>query len=257
MNTPQRPGHDDDLTPAERRLVEDYARASQAAGETPAPAVRSSVLAAAAHATRARPARMRAPLALAASLVLTTVAVLIATRVNDEQASRPAEAPMKENAPAAESPGITAGPAREPAAAKPAPPTTSEPVSEPARAPVQAEAAAPAADATNLALPAPSAPAAASIPAAAPSPPPALRQEASPLMRERATKHAESRGAPAPARPDETDPAAWVERIVALRAAGRDVEADEEIRRLRERHPDIELPPAAWRAPAPPRAITP
>jgi hypothetical protein len=40
-------------------------------------------------------------------------------------------------------------------------------------------------------------------------------------------------------------PQAWLERIVKLRAEGRHTEADAELKRFRERHPDVQVPPAA------------
>jgi hypothetical protein len=45
----------------------------------------------------------------------------------------------------------------------------------------------------------------------------------------------------------ELAPAQWIERIVKLREAGRDDEADRELTRLRERYPDFKVPPAALR----------
>lgn len=45
----------------------------------------------------------------------------------------------------------------------------------------------------------------------------------------------------------ENDPARWMERIVALREAGRDDDADRELARLRERYPDTKVPPEALR----------
>jgi hypothetical protein len=41
----------------------------------------------------------------------------------------------------------------------------------------------------------------------------------------------------------ERDPQRWVERIRALRAAGRVQEAEESLRELRKRYPDFHLPP--------------
>jgi len=45
----------------------------------------------------------------------------------------------------------------------------------------------------------------------------------------------------------EADPARWAERIVALRDAGRDEDADRELAKLRERYPDFKVPPNALR----------
>jgi hypothetical protein len=45
----------------------------------------------------------------------------------------------------------------------------------------------------------------------------------------------------------ENDPARWMERIIALRDRGQDEEADRELARLRERFPDVTVPPNALR----------
>ena len=45
----------------------------------------------------------------------------------------------------------------------------------------------------------------------------------------------------------ENDPARWMERIIALRDAGRDEDAERELARLRERYPDQKVPPNALR----------
>jgi hypothetical protein len=45
----------------------------------------------------------------------------------------------------------------------------------------------------------------------------------------------------------EGDPVRWAERLIALRDAGRDDDADRELVRLRERYPDFKLPPNALR----------
>ena len=37
----------------------------------------------------------------------------------------------------------------------------------------------------------------------------------------------------------------WLERIVKLRREGRDADADAELKRFRERHPEVQVPPAA------------
>jgi hypothetical protein len=99
-------------------------------------------------------------------------------------------------------------------------------------------------------------------PAAAPErrPPAALGLAPAPRSGERAAAEADQQGADrlAKARPVqrtapiddsavEDDPARWLERIVALREAGRDEEADRELARLRERYRDVTVPPAALR----------
>jgi hypothetical protein len=45
----------------------------------------------------------------------------------------------------------------------------------------------------------------------------------------------------------ENDPARWMDRIIALRDAGRDEDADRELARLRERYADFKIPPNALR----------
>ena len=45
----------------------------------------------------------------------------------------------------------------------------------------------------------------------------------------------------------ENDPARWMERIIALRDAGRDADADRELARLRERYPEMQVPANALR----------
>jgi hypothetical protein len=75
---------------------------------------------------------------------------------------------------------------------------------------------------------------------AAASPAPAARSE------ERVIARPAERSAPVDGALED-DPQRWLQRIVALRAAGRDDEADEELKRLRTRHPDVEVPAAALR----------
>ena len=45
----------------------------------------------------------------------------------------------------------------------------------------------------------------------------------------------------------ENDPARWMERVIALRDAGRDEDADRELAQLRERFPNVSVPPNALR----------
>jgi len=45
----------------------------------------------------------------------------------------------------------------------------------------------------------------------------------------------------------ENDPVRWMERIIALRDAGHDEEADRELARLRERYPDVKVPETVLR----------
>jgi hypothetical protein len=66
----------------------------------------------------------------------------------------------------------------------------------------------------------------------------------------RAAGEARADLAAAPAPAWRASPKAWLERVVQLRAEGRHAEAEAELALLRERHPELRLPPEAL---APPR----
>jgi hypothetical protein len=113
----------------------------------------------------------------------------------------------------------------------------------------------------------PAAPAAESAPAPAADvmpPPPAVGASGAPAAAAPAAKPDRSRaeaaaGVAAPSRalqgavrqePGAADAAApaapeWLERIIRLRTEGRHAEADAELKRFRERYPDVPVPPAA------------
>ncbi len=86
---------------AERELTDRYRQASDELGERPSASVRASILAAAAREVGAKPvdaampyrARPRWPLAAAAAVMLSTLAVMLAIRTNEEmpQFSAPSE----------------------------------------------------------------------------------------------------------------------------------------------------------------------
>jgi hypothetical protein len=216
----------------ERDVVRGYRAASEALDETPREQARAAILAAAARAVADGPRavdrmrRWRLPLAAAAATVLIgTVAVLVATRPGQETTKLAATPSAETAAPPSADIYASEPPAAAPAAPPPAPRA--------AAAAKQAEAAA--GD-------------------AGPAEPPVANAVASAESRaERSAAGGEPAGARAarehsPAAPaGELAPAQWIERIVALRAAGRDDEADRELKRFRERHPDFRLPPAALR----------
>ncbi len=106
---------------------------------------------------------------------------------------------------------------------------------------------------TTPALPAPS-------PAPSPAPPAAAGADARSASQRQSMQQSLERSfqvpkASAPATgselatpPDGTDAGTWLQRIVALRAAGRDVEADAELDRFRAAYPGAVVPPRALRA---------
>ncbi|GMV57900.1 MAG: hypothetical protein AMXMBFR72_10130 [Betaproteobacteria bacterium] len=238
----------------ERDVLRGYRAANEALDEAPREGTRAAILAAAARAVEAKPRAVdrmrhwRFPLAAAATVLISTVAVIVATRTEQEAAKLAAVPPETGAQPSAD---IYAP--EPPAAAPAAPPPAPGPGAEtPQAAPAQA-APRPAAPAKRLEAPAEKfeAPAVAAAPAA---PRAAADAVASSEGRaERGATNGESAGlraarerAPA-ATATELAPAQWIERIVALRAAGRDEEADRELKRFRERYPDFKLPPAALR----------
>ena len=303
-----------------------YRQASDALDERPSASTRAAILAAAARHVEAKPQaaeaprpllRRRWPLAAAATVLLSTLAVMLASRTEQEMPrfTAPAER-VQESVPNAQpSPASQPSPtARDAAAgAASAPPSTAAPMAAdssaggvssaesrlrksaasappPAEerrsdavgaagraelqvAPPPAPPAPPArtadsadADSAKRAMPAAppaSAPAlAAPQPAAAPSVgasvAPALRSsEAAPSE---ATAYGERKARreamPAPstqgavrqdaaANEAEFSPQQWLERIVKLRSEGRHADADAELKRFRERYPEVRIPPAA------------
>jgi hypothetical protein len=82
-------------------------------------------------------------------------------------------------------------------------------------------------------------------PAAAPPSVPAAPPRAAPLGRSAAAPAAQGAARLDAARDFEGSAPTWLERIVKLRAEGREAEADAELKRFRERYPDVQVPPAA------------
>lgn len=285
--------------PDDRRVLQAYRAASVALDEAPAEDTRAAILAAAARATAARPQPLgrprswRLPLAAAASVLVGTIAVLLATQVERQAPVERAETIAA--APAAPGAKVAADTdARKEAETESSPPVSEAPVAAargkaPARPQQDREsapattaapaAASPAPAATEAsALPAPPAPAVAGRGAAvrdaapattakaeeakdsvrppaasAPSPDAGAAREnepqrgqlaAAPAARPAARAAGEARSDSASA-PWRATPEAWIERIVLLRGEGRHGEADRELAALRERHPDLRVPPAA------------
>jgi hypothetical protein len=296
---------DRDDAPARR-----YREASAALDERPSAATRAAILAAAARQVEARPRsadapriarRPRWPLAAAAAVLLSTLAVMMANRTGQEMPSFTAPA-ERAPAPVAVAPATAVAPtpsgsavplpappvaeapapiakrsatanAREERSSVPAAPTQRMDVQRPdaaasatsatsARSAERAPEAA-SADATQdhrapppAAPPAPSraAPLARSVPA--PAAAGAMRApdvaagkpESSSMERASAREAAPASQGVAgldAARDFEGSAPLWLERIVKLRNEGRDAEADAELKRFRERHPDVQVPPAA------------
>ncbi len=290
--------------PDDRRVLQAYRAASVALDEAPAEDTREAILAAA-RAAAARPQplgqsrRWRLPLAAAASVLVGTIAVMLATQVERQapaertetiaaapaapDAKVAADADARNEAKLESSPAVSAAPD---AGARPKTPARPQQDRESAPATTAAPAAAAPSRATTEAavLPAPPAPAvagrdaavrdAASVttakaeepkesaqqPAAsAPSPDAGAAREsesqreqlaAAPVARSAARAVGETRADSAlAAAPWRASPEAWIERIVLLRGEGRHHEADKELAALRERHPQLRLPPAALPTP--------
>ncbi len=300
-------------------LVSRYRQASAEVDERPAASTRASILAAAAREVGARPVDAatqlrtprRWPLAAAAAVMLSTLAVMLAIRTNEEmpQFSAPPE-------PARSSADNAAPPAKVAQTPPPAaqPPSERQVTQQPSAGtkPARAREERSAALAGSAAESAPQAPRAAPPPAPAgnevdsvsrearetrppvladtPAKPLSKEQEqarenapaalpASPApeptnrLKQRAEQSAVGAAAPAPpmdqaagdARRDAAKPAApaplsamqgerkqtdesaaaWLERIIKLRREGRHDEADAELKRFRERYPQVQPPSEA------------
>jgi hypothetical protein len=300
------------------RVGRAYRAAGEALDERPSAATRAAILATAARqinaaprdasAPMATPVRRRMPrwpMAAAAAVLLSTLAVMMAVRTEHEMptftppaesetARVPATAPGAATAPATDpvAQGAAAPIARAPsldkdragAAVTPASPRAGagadakrrdaeqlaeSKVTEPGAGPrVKEEATALAAPASappaappvagQRAAPAPSAAAADAASAEAAAPAPAVERRRNEVA---GTARAPARQAPeagatlgaateqpraekdAPA--DELRAEEWLERIVKLRQAGRHDDADAELKRFRERHPQVHIPAAA------------
>ena len=312
------------------KMVDRYRQASAELDERPSASVRASILAAAGREVGARPVdaaaprrvRPRWPLAAAAAVMLSTLAVMLAVRTNDEmpQFSAPPEsassAADKVATPAttAPAPSMAESPAkpseamnqqvperqgaptqeRSEARARPesdsiaqAPRVTSPALTEaPAAARVKKESGSVAQAPRDMSPPTPTeipAPARASepknnelekslrsAPAAAAAPPAAEPAARAKLRAEQSAAGAAAQTPPmdqasSDARRDAAKPAtpaplsaaqeerkqtdesaaAWLERIIKLRREGRHVEAEAELKRFRDRYPQVQLPPEA------------
>jgi len=300
-----------------------YRQASGALDERPSASTRAAILAAAARHVEAKPRaadaprpllRRRWPLAAAATVLLSTLAVMLASRTEQEMPRFTApEERVQESAPAAQpgrapqttptAPGTAAeAPSAPPATAAPmaadssatgassaesrlrksaasAPPTADErrsdaagtagraelqvapPAAPPARATdsagtdsaKRAMPAAPPAGAPALAAPEP---AAASSVGAAVAPAPRSSEAALSGAPADGERKARREAMPAPstqgavrqdaaANEAESSPQQWLERIVKLRGEGRHADADAELKRFRDRYPEVRIPPAA------------
>ncbi len=310
------------------RVTQGYRAASEALDERPSAATRAAILAAAARqvqagprdaqsplATSPTPSRSRWPLAAVATVLLSTLAVMMATRTEREMSTftpptdavaektapiapaaptvdstTPATAPAEPPAPSVErkqqrgkgaaaarldAPSAapsTANEARRNAAAAPAiAPKVAAPAAEPLRAKEELEqqrtteprvsdqgapassAASPPTMSTDRDGLLKRAPAPAAMPDSAVSAesPARQRDERSAVSgaAQQAAKPAasESAGAAVGQARSEVDlgAEAWLEKIIALRAGGRDAEADAELKRFRERYPQVQVPPSA------------
>jgi len=244
---------DRDDAPARR-----YREASAALDERPSAATRATILAAAARQVEARPLsadaprvvrRPRWPLAAAAAVLLSTLAVMMADRTGQEM---PAFTAPAEHAPAsvavAPATAVAPTPPPESAVPLPAPPIATAPApiakrstSSDARDERSSRAAAPAervdAQRSDAASPAVSARSAERAPEA-----PSVEAQQELSTTARASRGAAHRDA---ARDFEDSAPMWLERIVKLRREGREAEADAELKRFRERYPDVQVSPAA------------
>lgn len=262
--------------PRDRDLDDAY---RDAAREQPSGDLDARILAAAHRAVHARPTRVRpwherwrAPIAVAATIVLSVGLVLTIQREAPE-APLPTEAPKaplpSDSPPRVDEPGASAAPVpTEPKPARPAVPVergtgTAVPAS-PSPAPARRNAAGekrPEATAVDNAV-TPSPPFPATQPSAPRSPSAAPAPE---MRREQQSGPGYAAPAPAPAAPlgrerslemerparatrdadwavEPRTPEAWVEEIRRLRAAGLAEEADRALAELRKRYPDFALP---------------
>ncbi len=255
--------------PNDQRVLKHYKAANAALDEAPRDQTRAAILAAAARAAGSRPQpvgrarRWRLPLAAAASLLVGTVAVLLATRI-DEVAVEDAE-PMRPTA------SVAVSSAAEPAARGDAADSTAE-----SKVADAAEIGRAVPSEGRLREQRPSAPPAArdsarndqtaqrnepAAPAAAVAPPVAAAAKPEAFADRRATAAAPAersareeiggmrRSAEAAAKeaPWRATAEAWIEHIVKLRAEDHHDEADAELKLLRERHPDLRLPAGVLR----------
>jgi hypothetical protein len=316
-----------------------YREASAALEERPSAETRAAILAAAARHVEAKPRaadapraahRRRWPLAAAAAVLLSTLAVMMAQRTEEEMptfsapaersqdrdrvAAAPAQATLPSPPAAGESPASPPASRAAPAASRPEPEAKNDVPGGPRAGALGPEArpkkSAPAGTtdeqaiassgvpevrdhgstiAANAAKPQaqaareqevasaearrafPAAPPAASPPIAATPAPAELgasrgASDAAQADAARASRAARKEAAPAPAaapaaagaireeaqRDFERSAQDWLARITRLRGEGRHADADAELKRFRERYPDVQVPPAALPPAAPP-----
>jgi hypothetical protein len=265
-------------TPLDDQTLRRYREASAQFDERPAAGHRAAILAAAARQVDAKPraagapraVRMRWPLAAAAAVMLSTLAVMLASRTEQDMATfsaptesaaplaAPQPAPALEMAPQPapqSAPAPQSMPRSEPAERRAAPrstegqaPAAAAPLREPSSE--AAPALKPAPPAAPSAMPAPSAGDVSPSPdrtseAVAPTRKPQDARRSGPAADTSALTERRSETAGAAAQTADLPAAQWLERIVQLRAAGRHEDADRELERFRERHPQVQLPAAA------------
>ena len=288
--------------PVNREQVDRYRQASAELDERPSASARASILAAAAREVGARPVdaaaprrvRPRWPLAAAAAVMLSTLAVMLAIRTNEEmpQFSSPSEparstldnaTPPAEPAPAAAPPpSMAEQPTNKRAAAdqqspESRPTRTQERSATRAKTESDSVAQAPR-ETSRPALTEGRVASAASelerarqnnVPAASPASPPPEPTVQAKLRKEQAEagavaqtpmdqasadarRDAARSAAPAPlsaaqsgSKQEDESAAVWLERIIKLRREGRHDEADLELKRFRERYPQVQPPPEA------------
>ena len=299
--------------PVNRELVDRYRQASAELDERPAASARASILAAAAREVGAKPVdaaakprtRPRWPLAAAAAVMLSTLAVMLAIRTNEEMphfGAPPEAARSAADTPAPETARGAADAVAPSAKPAPAPPAVDPPLRERAGSEEQVtekrqaqtrngRVVARAKKESDSVAQAPrekdrpaltEAPAASSVtalekaarqnvPAAtAPAPPAPEPTDRSKARAEQPAAGAVAQTPPmdqasAGARRDAAQPAtpaplstaqserkqaeesatAWLERIIKLRREGRHDEADAELKRFRERYPQVQPPSEA------------
>lgn len=265
----------------DQRLLQTYRAANAALDEAPGEQARAAILAAAARAAGSKPQavhrspRWRLPLAAAASLLIGTIAVMMATRVERpdslpreastiaaapataETSAREAAAPPASAEKAAQAPEAAAAPPKRerrevPAAALQPPAATAAQIagrSGPGPAPLVARPQ-PGADAVATAK-AEAEAGTGSAPAAAAAI--ASGATAARTVAPRAEADARAAVADAGTRPEDSPwrsaPGTWIERIVQLRAQGQHEQADAELALLRARHPELRLAPSVQRSP--------
>lgn len=257
--------------PNDQRVLKHYEAANAALDEAPRDQTRTAILAAAARAAHSRPhpvgraRRWRLPLAAAASLLVGTIAVLLATRID--------EVALEDARPLPPTASVAVPSAAEPAArGDAADPTVESKVADAAeigravpsegRLREQRPSTLPAArdSASNGQLAKrnePAAPAAVvAPPVAAATKPEAFADRRAPAAapaersaREEIAGLRQSAEAAANEAPWRATAESWIERVVKLRAEDRHDEADAELKLLRERHPDLQLPVGVLRPP--------